>query len=70
MAWGLSQIGGAVALAFYASPALAQASSKVPEPTDFALFGLAVAGLIIGRQSSKHPPANPAAEKPEQQPDA
>jgi hypothetical protein len=36
--------------------ALAQEGIKIPEPTDIALFGLAVAGLIIGRRSSKAPP--------------
>jgi hypothetical protein len=38
------------------TPAVAQGSIKIPEPTDIALFGLAVAGLIIGRRSSKAPP--------------
>jgi hypothetical protein len=38
------------------APALAQGSIKIPEPTDIALFGLAVAGLIVGRRSSKVPP--------------
>ena len=38
------------------SPALAQSSVKIPEPTDIALFALAIAGLIVGRRSSKAPP--------------
>jgi hypothetical protein len=37
-------------------PAFAQGSIKIPEPTDIVLFGLAVAGLVIGRRSSKAPP--------------
>lgn len=44
------------ALLVMSTPALAQGSIKIPEPTDIALFGLAVAGLIIGRRSSKAPP--------------
>jgi hypothetical protein len=35
------------------TPALAQSSIKIPEPTDIALFTLAVAGLIIGRSKGK-----------------
>ena len=38
------------------SPAFAQSSVKIPEPTDIALFALAIAGLIVGRRSSKAPP--------------
>lgn len=44
------------ALLVMSTPALAQGSIKIPEPTDIALFGLAIAGLIIGRRSSKAPP--------------
>ena len=44
------------ALLVMSTPAFAQGSIKIPEPTDIALFGLAVAGLIIGRRSSKAPP--------------
>ncbi len=53
---GISRIAGLLALAVMASPAWAQGSIKIPEPTDIALFGLAVAGLIVGRRSSKVPP--------------
>jgi hypothetical protein len=45
-----------VALLLMGTPAFAQGSIKIPEPTDIVLFGLAVAGLIIGRRSSKAPP--------------
>jgi hypothetical protein len=45
-----------VALLLMSSAASAQGSIAVPEPTDIVLFGLAVAGLIIGRRSSKTPP--------------
>ncbi len=41
------------------TPAWAQGSMKIPEPTDIALFGLAVAGLFFGRRSSKAPPYEP-----------
>jgi PEP-CTERM motif len=43
-------------LAMIASPALAQAGTPIPEPTDLALFALGVVGLIIGRRSSRRPP--------------
>jgi hypothetical protein len=33
-----------------ASPALASTSSAVPEPTTLVLFGLGVAGVLIGRR--------------------
>ena len=33
-----------------ASPALAETSSTVPEPSSLVLFGLGVAGVIIGRR--------------------
>ena len=53
---GISRIAGWLALVLMAAPAWAQGSIKIPEPTDIALFALAVAGLIIGRRSSKAPP--------------
>lgn len=43
----------ALVLAFAASPALAQTSTSVPEPTDLALFALGVVGLIVGRQGAR-----------------
>jgi len=40
-----------------ASPALAQsAGSVVPEPSSVALFGLGIAGLVIGRHFSGRRP--------------
>jgi hypothetical protein len=45
-----------IALLLMSSAAAAQGSIAIPEPTDVVLFGLAVAGLIIGRRSSKAPP--------------
>ena len=50
---GMFLIAGVFILAVTAAPALAQGSVKIPEPTDMILFGLAVAGLIVGRQSSR-----------------
>lgn len=38
-----------------ASPALADGGTAVPEPSSLVLFGLGVAGLIIGRQSGRRP---------------
>jgi PEP-CTERM motif len=45
-----------ITLLLMSSAAAAQNGIAVPEPTDFILFGLAVAGLIVGRRSSKAPP--------------
>lgn len=39
-----------------ATPAFAQSQVSVPEPSDIGLFALGVAGLIIGRRSSRRPP--------------
>jgi hypothetical protein len=39
-----------------ATPALAQSAVSIPEPTDLALFGLGVAGLIIGRRGARKKP--------------
>jgi hypothetical protein len=40
-----------------AAPAVAQSASvQIPEPGDAALFVVAVVGLIIGRQASRHAP--------------
>jgi len=48
-----------IALLALATPAFAQPSTSIPEPTDVALFALAVLGLIIGRQSSRRGPRDP-----------
>ena len=56
MSRGVSWIAGALLLVCIASPALAQSFVKIPEPTDMALFGLAIAGLVVGRRSSRVPP--------------
>ena len=39
-----------------ASPALAQAGSTIPEPSDMALLGLGLAGLVIGRYAARRKP--------------
>jgi hypothetical protein len=62
MGWGNFRIASAAMFAAIATPAVAQGSIAIPEPTDIALFGLAVAGLIIGRRSSKAPPYEPPKE--------
>ncbi len=51
----LAALGAGVSLAL-ASPAVAQAIASIPEPTDLALFGLGVMGVIIGRQGSRKRP--------------
>lgn len=38
---------------FAAEPAFAQVGAQVPEPSNMALFGLGLLGLIVGRQFSK-----------------
>ncbi|HVR89880.1 MAG TPA: PEP-CTERM sorting domain-containing protein [Novosphingobium sp.] len=43
----------AVAGLAFATPALAQSTTAIPEPTDLALFGLGVLGLIIGRRGAR-----------------
>ena len=45
-----------IAFALLASPGIAQTSVAVPEPSDAALFLIAVVGLVIGRHASKRPP--------------
>ena len=35
------------------SPAAAWSGTQIPEPSNLALFGLGLTGLIIGRQISK-----------------
>ena len=47
--------GAAVVLAAVV-PAVAATGISIPEPTDLTLLGLAVAGLIYGRQHGKRPP--------------
>ncbi len=39
-----------------ASPAFAEAGASIPEPADLALFGLGVAGLILGRRAARRKP--------------
>ncbi|WP_088307032.1 PEP-CTERM sorting domain-containing protein [Novosphingobium sp. B 225] len=39
-----------------ASPALAQAGTTIPEPSDALLFGLGLAGLVIGRHFARRKP--------------
>jgi hypothetical protein len=47
---------GAAAVLIAAVPAVAATGISIPEPTDLTLLGLAVAGLIYGRQHGKRPP--------------
>lgn len=42
-----------VSTATIANAAIPDASTAIPEPSDFALFLLGVAGLIIGRRTSR-----------------
>lgn len=37
------------------TPALADSSSAVPEPSTLMLFGLGVAGVMIGRRGGRKP---------------
>lgn len=39
-----------------ATPALAQGSTSIPEPSDMALFGLGVLGVILGRRGARRKP--------------
>ena len=38
---------------FASSPAVAWSGTQIPEPSNLALFGLGLVGLIVGRQISK-----------------
>ncbi|WP_209348671.1 PEP-CTERM sorting domain-containing protein [Pontixanthobacter sp. CEM42] len=40
-------------LAVVASPAYASGGTQVPEPSNLALFGLGLTGLIVGRLMAK-----------------
>ncbi|MEO6152520.1 MAG: PEP-CTERM sorting domain-containing protein [Croceibacterium sp.] len=42
----------AVSLFLAATPAWADASTAVPEGSNFALFGIGLAGVLIGRRAS------------------
>ncbi len=39
-----------------AAPAMAQAGSSIPEPSDMALLGMGLAGLVIGRWAARRKP--------------
>ena len=43
----------AAALLLIASPALARGSAAIPEPSNWALFALGVAGVLIGRLGAR-----------------
>ncbi len=43
----------ALAIAFLAAPAHAWDGAQIPEPSNLALFGLGLAGVIIGRHASR-----------------
>ncbi len=47
-------------IATIAAPVLAQTSIAVPEPSDAALFVLAIVGLVVGRHSSRRRPGGDA----------
>ena len=38
------------------SPAFAEAGVSIPEPSDLALFGLGVLGLVLGRRGGRRKP--------------
>ena len=42
-----------VLIALLATPAVAQASSAVPEPNNLVLLGMGVAGVLIGRRAAR-----------------
>ena len=42
----------ALALSFLASPAHAWTGTPIPEPSNLALFGLGVLGVIVGRRAA------------------
>ena len=42
------------ATVFGATPALGQAGTAIPEPSNLALFGIGLAGLVIGRHVARH----------------
>ena len=43
----------AFAVFLWSAPAAAQAGTAIPEPSSLALFGIGLAGLVIGRQAAK-----------------
>ena len=51
MAWRVAGWAGMTALAV--SPAFAAARIAIPEPSDPWLFGLGVAGLLVGRHAAR-----------------
>lgn len=48
--------GFVIVLLFAATPAMASASSAVPEPNNLVLLGMGVAGLIMGRRAARRRP--------------
>ncbi len=44
------------AVLFSASPALAASAESIPEPSNIALFGLGMIGLILGRRGGRRKP--------------
>lgn len=44
----------ASALTMVSAPAAAWSGTQIPEPSNLALFGLGLAGLIVGRQIAKN----------------
>ncbi|WP_120077793.1 PEP-CTERM sorting domain-containing protein [Aurantiacibacter odishensis] len=47
-----SQISIAAAILFTSTPAAAQTAAQVPEASALTLFGLGIAGVLIGRRLS------------------
>ena len=40
----------------FSAPAMAQSGFTIPEPSDMTLFGLGLAGLLIGRYAARRKP--------------
>ena len=55
----IARIASFLCLAVVSAPALAQSGgSAIPDPSGIALFGLGVAGVVIGRHFSRSKPGD------------